>query len=324
MLNFNHGALGLYISDSNITGVYVEKDRKGLIWVKDAFNYHLAAKGMPDQERAIDKQHLTRELKAILKEKGLTGKKTTFAINSGHLINRLVNMPILTKAELKEAACWEIKPFLALGIEQMTFDYAVLQEIKDENNREIYQVYIAAMPKSMVTHNIKLVRESGLVPWRLESVWIVLFRLWQLLKIENGREDANDNYLPCLFFCDHNKGHIIVNDLFQGFTVRQTIRQKQEQDNIIIDEFNHIKLYLQEKYQKNINRVVVIGDSVKRYHTALTNLGEEMGSIDINDILKIARTSGAEEYLKEFSEHYTGNFAIALGLGIGEMLNEAN
>jgi Tfp pilus assembly PilM family ATPase len=312
--------VGIYLSDEAITGVCVKKDKKQGKWRYKMEFHHPLSPGLVTNGQIARPEELPATIKPILSQYKLAGTRVNFLADTSSVINRLVTMPIISDCELKEAVYWEIKPFLTYDIEEIFFDYVVLQQNKEE---QLQQVYIAALAKKQAIDYVHFLKEVGLTPWRIESKWMVLFRLWGLMEDETWKNNQQDG-LTCLFLVAKGTGQFVVRDSQQGFAVRQVLFQDQAEVEKIIQEYSQISFYLQGKYQKKLKEIKVIGNIDHFFLNHLANEGIEVTVIERSALLNhslVMRETG--EHLSRFEKEYLADLAFAFGLVLGEVSNEA-
>jgi|GEM_PF-6011748 len=312
--------VGIYLSDEAITGVFVEKDKKQGKWRYKMDFHHPLPPGLIINGQTASLEELEATVKPLVNQHKLAGKRVIFLADAVSVINRLVTMPIISNHELREAVYWEIKPFWTLGMEELFFDYVVLQQDKGGQTQ---QVYIAALAKKQAIDFVHFLKGVGLIPWRIESKWMVLLRLWGLMADESWRKDEKVG-LTCLFLAAKGSGQFVVNDSQQGFVVRQVLFQNQVEVEKLIQEYSQISFYLQGKYQKKLTRIKIIGNIDQLFLNHLANEGIEATVIDGSSLLNHSLLEWEKgEYITKLDKESSANLAFAFGLILGEVSNEA-
>jgi Tfp pilus assembly PilM family ATPase len=312
---------GVYLTDRAITGTLVEKEKKLGRWRYKGHFHHPLPPDLVVNGQIARREELQAIVRPILNRHKLAGKRVNFLADTAAIINRLVTMPIISRhGQLKEAVYWEIKPFLPYDPAEIYFDYTVLQR---NNKDRLQQVYIAALAKKQAIEYVHFLQGVGLTPWRIESKWMVLFRLWQLMNDEKGNNSRHEG-LACLLLAAKDAGQFIVRDAQQGFAVRQVLfRGGMEAEKFIL-EFNQISYYLQGKYQQKLIEVKVIGQIASQFLDHLANEGIAATVVNPASFHSAAPfISAMEADQTKFHEDSLADLALAFGLVLGEVSNEA-
>lgn len=110
---------------------------------------------IPASERD-DETLLTGKLNNFFKELNIAGSKAVVHISGAMSFIRTVNLPPMTKGELKEAVKWEIKRQLPYPVEDAVYDY-ITQETPDG-----ITVTFASAERNSIEQYLHIFRKSGL------------------------------------------------------------------------------------------------------------------------------------------------------------------
>jgi type IV pilus assembly protein PilM len=160
-LNPKIEAFGMDISDRSVKIARLKNTRDGLV---------LASYGRCDiPSGIIDKGVIKKEdgLISIIKKsmKEIGGKKldTNYAVCSlpeQEAFIRVIQLPNLKKEEIREAVRWELEANIPLKIEEVYFDYFIIDPLVNKNKHT--DILIGALPKKIVDDYARVLKSSGL------------------------------------------------------------------------------------------------------------------------------------------------------------------
>ncbi len=160
-------AFGLDLSDLSIKIAQLKKEKGGLV---------LSCYGREEiPEKIIEKgeirktEELIQLIKKALKEvKGLalSTKQCVVSLPETESFIQMIQMPRLKKEELKEAIKWEIENNIPLSIEEVYFDWQIIEPLKESG--EHYDVLVGALGKKCVDPYLEVLKAAGLQPISFE------------------------------------------------------------------------------------------------------------------------------------------------------------
>lgn len=126
-----------------------------------------------------------RTLKGMLQK--IDVKRSTFlvTINSPESALRVITVPPMPKAELKEAIRYESKNYFPFSLDDFSLDFEILGEIEEQGIKK-YQVAVAAIPRKTIDQTLALLKKSGVVPFSLIPVPSALHKLVASLDWKRG------------------------------------------------------------------------------------------------------------------------------------------
>jgi len=165
---------GLDLSDESFKFVQLKKIGYGFDVF--AFGSYPIQRGIMEKGEIKKEDELVELLKTGLNnpEKGrLTTKYVVCSLPEEHSFIRVLQLPKMSKDETKEAIKWEIEQNIPLGIDEVYFDWEIINNLDVKLDHQ--DILIAAAPKTVVDPYVSVLRRSGLVPvaMEVESVSIV-------------------------------------------------------------------------------------------------------------------------------------------------------
>lgn len=261
---------GIYFCDKAVMGMGIKRIGKKKWHIYDEFQLKLPSSIIINGQIKEEKK-LKELLQPLLPHQKLPQLKVNLAFDTNQLNNRLVAMPLLDQWQLAEAVKWEMLPFLTGEKEDNHIAHVRLQQLTNNTLQE--QVYMAATPKILIADYLQLIKKLKLIPWRIETIWIQLFRLWHQLK-RNFQYLANCSRW-CLFFADSSgKAYIVTNSSEQGFAVRQIVIGSDY--TLAEEELSHVFNYLENKYAIMLEKIVLLGEESNGYQQLLDRLGKQL------------------------------------------------
>ncbi|MDW7673695.1 MAG: pilus assembly protein PilM [Bacillota bacterium] len=303
----------LFIQDNLIAGITYTATNKRL-WAIDNFFHINIPEGYIDNGQLIKPVHVAKLLTPLVIRYKLKGVKASIAISSNQVINRIIAIPKMTEAELKEAIFWEIKPFLSQAHSSMSVDYTLLHQFQAEEKGN--QVYIAAAPKEIVMDYIELLKKIKLTPWRVGTNWIVLLGLAARPHLITK---TNAEYM--LFVDLSGNCFLIAKDAISGFTVRHFKLVNEEK--LLAEELQYIINQLDKKYSSNSEKIHYIGEPSEILTKQLAALNKQVVILTLPQVIEqlamtVATAAGG------IPQNYPESYLMCLGLMLGELQHEAN
>ena len=169
LIKSNNSPIGLDISDISLRMMQFGAGQNGL---KSVLAYTDIA--VPKQAVVDDVVKNPRILTAIIRE-GF--KKPTFGKFAGNLVVasipetksfvRVIDMPLMSESEAREAVPWEAEQYVPMPIGQVYLDWVILKQSADQENRRM-KVFLNASPRDFVDDQVGYMKEAGLQPVALE------------------------------------------------------------------------------------------------------------------------------------------------------------
>ena len=115
-------------------------------------------------------------LRSLVKEFDANQTKFIVAFNCGQTAMRVITVPAMPKAEMKEAIRYEAKSYFPFPIEDCAFDFEVIGEIQEKGVKK-NQVMVAASPRKTVDEIVALFKKAGVTPFSLIPIPCALQKL---------------------------------------------------------------------------------------------------------------------------------------------------
>lgn len=159
---FSQGVIGLDIGSSSIKAIKLKKLKEGFELVA-AEIVNISAD--PVDEMDADTKHslYVNTLKKLLKLKTLAGNKVITAIPGDSAIIRYIKVPYMTKDELKNMIPYDAEQYIPLSMDQVVFDYEVLCEVDEENQKKL-EVLLVAVKNDTMGQHLNILKDSGASP----------------------------------------------------------------------------------------------------------------------------------------------------------------
>ena len=106
---------------------------------------------------------MVKSVKTLMAESGISGKKVIVSLSGDAVLVRIIKMPVMSKAELKNAIQFEAEQYIPMKIEQVVIDLHVQRELMDEGQKKQEVVLVAAKAEA-VSDLLALLSATGLQP----------------------------------------------------------------------------------------------------------------------------------------------------------------
>lgn len=167
-------SFGLDLSDMSFKFAQLKKNKKNIDIT--AFGAGEIKSGIIENGEIKDEDALAQILASVLNDpiKGkLSTRYVVCSLPEQHSFIRVLQLPKMSVDETKEAIKWEIEQNIPLGINEVYFDW---QLINSDKNRDHQDISISAVPKSVVDPYISVLKKADLVPVALEVESIAVAR----------------------------------------------------------------------------------------------------------------------------------------------------
>lgn len=154
--------------------------------------YNPTGQFLPDQELQVNQ--LAGEIKKLLGEHKLSGKAAVLALPEAEAFTTIVNMPLLTDAELSSAAQWEAEQHLPVALNDVHLEYEVLSRPKKGSGDNKMRVLMVAAKKVTVEKVLHMMDKAGVEVVAVETVNLAVGRA-----LANHPWFASESTLICHF-----------------------------------------------------------------------------------------------------------------------------
>lgn len=160
-------AFGLSVSNRNIKFAYITRNGK---------EFSVKSFG----ERVFDKKDVVKseEIRKMLKTKEARSLPpyAVVSLPEEEIFLRIIQVPIMTDEELREAIKWEIEANIPVSIDDVYYDYHIITSDYPSARLRHLDVLITAIPRSVADMYIKAVEDAGIRPLALEPESFALAR----------------------------------------------------------------------------------------------------------------------------------------------------
>src|ERR1035437_3939018 len=159
---FENQLIGLDIGSSTIKAVKLKKLKEGFE-LTGAEIINVSSESADEMDPDVKHALFVNTIKKIIKQKNISGKKVVTAIPSDSAIIRYIKVPYMTEEELKNMIPYDAEQYIPLGMDQVVFDYKVLNEIEEENQKKLEVLLVAVKNETMGQH-LTLLKDAGVEP----------------------------------------------------------------------------------------------------------------------------------------------------------------
>lgn len=151
--------IGVSIGSSSVKIVELKKSGKSCSLV------HFGVAQLPDE--AIQNREIANHmavvdaLKSIVTQLKIKGRPVTIALSGAAVIIKKILLEQTAQKELADAILWEAEQYVPFDINEVSFDYQVLNKNGPEGKMEIMLV---ACKRAIIESYMAVVRDAGLVP----------------------------------------------------------------------------------------------------------------------------------------------------------------
>jgi type IV pilus assembly protein PilM len=181
---FEKSIVGLDIGTSTIKVVKLKKIKEGFELV-GAEIASLSSESVDDLDPDVKHTLFVNALKKIMKSKNISSGKAVTAIPGDSAIIRYITEPYMTEDELKNMIPYKAEQYIPLGMDQVVFDYKVLDEIEEENQKKL-DVLLVAVKNDTMNQHLKLLKDAGVEPVCIDVDAFALCNAFEL----NASEEA--------------------------------------------------------------------------------------------------------------------------------------
>jgi type IV pilus assembly protein PilM len=153
---------------------------QGKLKIQSAFIERLPAESY---ENGIIKDAIAVEfcIKNAIKRMKVKEKYAVVTIESSEVIKREITVPKVDTADLMDLITYEVGQYLPIDVNNYVIQYKIIGEEK-QNEKEMFQILIGAMPKEMVKHHYDLLATCGLEPVAMDVHTNAVTKLVEVLQ----------------------------------------------------------------------------------------------------------------------------------------------
>lgn len=168
--------LGLDIGSHTIKLIQLQKKDKGY-WLQTAGLAPTPAKGMISDAKA-DLEALSVIIKKLVIDTKTDILQVNASLPESLIFSRVIEMPILSEAELSTAIKWEAEQYIPMPLSEVRLDFAILNSTQKggDNKESKMEVLLVAAPLTLIEKYRSVLEMSGLEPVSLEPEIIAITR----------------------------------------------------------------------------------------------------------------------------------------------------
>jgi type IV pilus assembly protein PilM len=159
---FNEQLIGLDIGTSAIKAVKLKKTKDGNE-LTGAEIIHFSSESVDDLDPDVRHALYVNSIKKIIKQKNISVNKVVTGIPGDSAIIRYIKVPFMTGDELKNMIPYDAEQYIPLGMDQVVFDYRVLAEIEEDNQKKL-EVLLVAVKNDAMNQHLQLLKDAGVDP----------------------------------------------------------------------------------------------------------------------------------------------------------------
>ncbi len=159
---FENQLIGLDIGSSTIKAIKLKKLKEGFE-LTGAEIISVSSESADEMDPDVKHALFVNSIKKIIKQKNISVNKVVTAIPSDSAIIRYIKVPYMTEDELKNMIPYDAEQYIPLGMDQVVFDYKVLNEIEEENQKKLEVLLVAVKNETMGQH-LALLKDAGVEP----------------------------------------------------------------------------------------------------------------------------------------------------------------
>ncbi len=159
---FSKGIVGLDVGSSTIKAIKLKKLKDGYELI-GAEIISIAADSVDEIEPEARHSLYVNSIKKILKQKSIGASKIITSIPGDSAIIRYIKVPYMTDDELKKMIPYDAEQYIPLSMDQVVFDYQVLEEIEEENQKKM-EVLLVAVKNETMNQQLGIFKDAGVSP----------------------------------------------------------------------------------------------------------------------------------------------------------------
>jgi type IV pilus assembly protein PilM len=164
IFSFEDRCFGLDLSDLTIKVFQIDRDGKSEK-IRSYCSLDIPS-GYIDDGRIIEKEKVAELIKRAIKKAGpkkINSKKVICSLPESKAFLRIVNIPSMDEEEIGEAIKWEIEASIPLAVDQVYFDWQLLEIVDGHMN-----ILTVAVSREIVDEMIEVLDGAGVMVYGLE------------------------------------------------------------------------------------------------------------------------------------------------------------
>ncbi len=341
VVSFSDDVIGLDIGATSVKAIHLED---GVI---KNYGFRDIPNSVIVNGKIINEKKLSEIVNIVINEakpNKMKTKKVICSISESKSFLRLISVPTMNQDELSEAVKWEIEANIPLSVDQVYYDWKVIDDIFPKDDGRVHILVLAAA-KKVVKQVLNIVDNAGLETIGIESESTALVRALSddknkktVLIIELGRNKTTFVFaiknVPCFTSSIPVSEQMIVSQIAKKFNVSNEKARKLEEKNGINSFFEDeylfssiepalknlvseiektIDFYLEGlRYSEAVDEIIVCGKMSKEKNV-ITYLSKKLKrEIKVGNIL--AGLNSDKKVLPIIKREVAIQYATAIGL----------
>jgi len=184
MLAIDFGARSIKAVQLSRTGNGFRLDNFGLVLTPHESILHGEIK---------DANAVTLALEKMLRKKGINERKGIIAITGQKVVVREITTPLMNEKELIDGLQWEAPKYVPYDLKESLLDAKKIEELEDKEGGKMMKVLLVAAPKSLVTQQAEVLKNTRIQPKIVDIVSNAQIRAFEsyLTPVSSNKEDGN-------------------------------------------------------------------------------------------------------------------------------------
>ncbi len=120
-------------------------------------------------ESPQDTALLAQSIKNLLREARITTNRVATALPESQIFTRVVELPELTKEEIKSAIDYEAEQYVPLPLSEVRLTWEVLNSKVDSSQKKMVEVLLVAAPNNLIEKYLNILKAADLNPVAIET-----------------------------------------------------------------------------------------------------------------------------------------------------------
>lgn len=222
------------------------------------------------------------ELRNALKSFNYTGSKAELILSFDGMITRTIETPCLNKRDLKSFLDKNMSEYFTISPDEFYFDYKIISMRKED--KKLFDILLAAIPKQKTDDIIALVKACGLTPVRIGIYPDCIYKLFA----------AEEDKSTAIIDIGRSKSSIVILDRGQLFLYSNIQAEVSAEDyDELADNLGYfLNFYSSRHFGKRVDSLYCIGE-LSGNEKLISGIKQQFGIVTYDSAaLKGIRLSG--------------------------------
>jgi len=167
-------SFGLDIGTTTIKTVWLAREKNSYVYATSL----IAPSSMQllQSESPFDREEFARFINKFVNAAKIGVTSVNIALPETHVFTKVIDMPVLTDSELKNAIYWEAEQYIPAPLETMTLDWSILHKPEDNFSEQKMQVLLVAAPMQLIKRYQSILELAGLTVTSVETEILSVIR----------------------------------------------------------------------------------------------------------------------------------------------------